>query len=181
MEHKRPPRGLALALATLAVLLCTPAAAWADEIYKCVDAAGKVTYQATPCKGGAKLAIDAGNYDPAAAAQLQSEHVQFAAREAQRQQAAERDEDKRLARDALAQRKASDAAPAPASNDACIDCGWGGFLPFPLDGWRGRPPRPKPPPPPVQPSPPSVMPGIPRAQPGPVLAPAPPSLPDSGR
>ncbi|MBS0320989.1 MAG: hypothetical protein JSR18_10650 [Proteobacteria bacterium] len=153
------------------------AVVYADAIYKCADAAGHVTYQSGPCKGGARLDIDAGRQDPAAVARLREDQAAFTARDSERREQATREavaRDERAAAEARA--RAQEAAASADAAPACVDCGWGwGFvLPWGPSPWRPRPPV-KPPRPPVA-TPEQTLPPIPRATPGPPLVASPPPV-----
>jgi hypothetical protein len=164
--------------ACAALLHAMPARA--DAIYKCADSAGSVTYQNAPCKGGAKLDLAPGKYDPAAMEQLQTERKEFEARDAQRRADARAADAQRAAAQAAADARAQVAASAQTSATDCPDCNWSYVLPYPIDAWRPHPPRPRPPPVPPVPVP-GTLPGVAPTRPGPPLIhPAPPGVPRAG-
>jgi hypothetical protein len=145
------------ALAAL-VAVVAPAIARADDIYKCVDAAGRVTYQSEPCGNGRAIDIAPGRYDPAAAARLREDAAAWNAREDMRRASQAKEDAARAqaaAADAEARRAQAAADAARASADDCAYCG-DGYVLWGYPPWR--PVHPKPPRPPrPPPKPPSVI------------------------
>jgi len=140
-----------LALLVCALLWLAPRSAAAGEIYKCVDASGRVTYQSAPCKNGGAIDIAPGSFDPAAAQRLRDEAAQWNARDDMRRTLAARedaaDTQRRQQADAAARVAAADAQ-ASADAQACSYCdGWNGVYTLPYAGWtQPAHPHPRPPP-----------------------------------
>jgi hypothetical protein len=142
-----------LALLVCALLWLAPRSAAAGEIYKCVDASGRVTYQSAPCKNGGAIDIAPGSFDPAAAQRLREEAAQWNARDDMRRALAARDDAAEMQRrqqaDAAA-RIAEAGVQASADAQACSYCdGWNAVYTLPYAGWTqpAHPhPHPRPPP-----------------------------------
>jgi hypothetical protein len=148
---------LSCALAGATIVVATTIAR-ADDIYKCVDPSGRVTYQSDPCGNGRAIDIAPGRYDPAAAARLREDAAAWNARDDLRRAQEARDNAARAeaaAADAEARRAQAAADAARAAADDCAYCGDSYYL-WGYPPWR--PPHPRPPrPPKPPPRPPSVI------------------------
>jgi hypothetical protein len=151
----RPVLSCALG-ATLIVVATTIARA--EDIYKCVDPSGRVTYQSDPCGNGRAIDIAPGQYDPAAAARLREDAAAWNARDDLRRAAEARENAARAAAaaaDAETKRAQAAADAARTAADDCAYCGSAYYL-WGYPPWR--PPHPHPPrPPKPPPRPPSVI------------------------
>jgi hypothetical protein len=148
---------LSCALAS-ALIVAAATIASADDIYKCVDPSGRVTYQSEACGNGRAIDIAPGRYDADAAARLREDAAAFNARDDLRRVAEARERAARAqaeAAQAEATRARAAADAARVASDECYYCGnayplWG-YLPW-------RPPHEKPPrPPKPPPRPPSYI------------------------
>jgi hypothetical protein len=146
----------------LAALAVAATVATADDIYKCVDASGRITYQSAACSNGRAIDIAPGSYDPQAAARLRDDAAAWNAREDMRRVAAAHDDAARASAAAAEAdaRRAEAAASARADAVDCAYCGNEDLYLLPYPAWtpqrphppRPNPPRPRPPPPAKPPS-----------------------------
>lgn len=160
VRYVRNRRALGAALAGVlapASIVVTTTIARADDIYKCVDPSGRVTYQSEACGNGRAIDIAPGRYDPDAAARLREDAAAFNARDDLRRAAEAREAAMRAQAEAAQAEARRAQAAADASRVAADDCFYCGGV-YPLWGYTPWQPRPKPPrPPKPPPRPPSVI------------------------
>jgi Domain of unknown function (DUF4124) len=145
----------AIRVPLFAAAIALASAAHADDIYKCVDPSGRITYQADPCTNGRAIDIAPGQFNPDAAQRLREDAAAWNARQdmlraAQAQAQAQADADARAARAEAARQQAT----AAAANDSsgCSYCSdWNGAVFWPGPPWVPSPKPPRPPRPPPRP------------------------------
>lgn len=136
--------------AFLALALCAASqAAHSDEIFKCVDVSGRVTYQSFACSNGSAIDIAPGTFDPAAAQRLREDASAWQVHEDMRRAAAAResvaDAQRQRQIDDSARVAAAEAAAGAGANPSCAYCdGWTGAIAWPYPTWAQRPPHPHP-------------------------------------
>ncbi len=142
--------------ASLALFAMTAVHARAGDIFKCVDASGRVTYQGEPCANGRAVDIAPGQFDPEAAQRLREEQAAWNARQDLRREAAAREAAANAAAaQAAARQREADARLAEqqaADASSCSTCIGDGSWIWATPPWIGPlPPRPQPPRPPRPP------------------------------